>query len=63
MDAVVNRQSLHCQTFVQINKKDLINTCKIKMYDPLGVVLIGAQEFSVSRRFKKALENSLQFLP
>jgi len=50
-------------TFVQINKKDLINTCNIKMYDPLGVVLVGTQEFSVSRRFKKTLENSLQFLP
>ena len=49
--------------FVQINKKDLINTNKIKIYDPQGVVLVGVHEFSVSRRFKKILEDSLQFLP
>lgn len=50
-------------TFVQINKKNIINTCKIKMYDPLGSVTIHTQEFSVSRRFKKILEDNLQFLP
>jgi len=49
--------------FVQINKKDLININKIRMYDPIGIVFIGTKEFSVSRRFKKRLEDSLQFLP
>ena len=49
--------------FAQINKKDLINIHKIKMYNPLGVVILGTKEFSVSRRFKKELESNLQFLP
>lgn len=49
--------------FSQINKKDLVNCAKIKVYDPKGSITIQNQTFPVSRRFKKSLEDCLTFLP
>lgn len=45
---------------IQINRNYLINFTKVKMYDPLGTLVIDNQELPVSKIYKNNLEEKLQ---
>lgn len=56
------KDSLNSDAFVQTHRSYIININSIKVYDPLGKVLINQQEIPVSRTYRKAFEEKLFFL-
>lgn len=50
------------EMFFQPHRNYIINLNKIELYDPIGAVQINNQEIPVSKKYKKDLEEKLNFL-